>query len=51
MFGEFRFVLSVVESKGCLMVSVAFFEVRCKHYIRFGGCIGCRRALVRNVSL
>ena len=51
MFGEFHFVLSVVESKGCLMFSVAFFEVGCKHYIRFGGCIGCRRALVHNVSL
>ena len=51
IFGEFPFVLSVVESKGCLMVSVAFFEVGCKYYIRFGGCIGCRRALVHNVSL
>ena len=49
MFGEFRFVLTVVESEGCLMVSVAFFEVGCKYYIRFGGFIGCRCALVHNV--
>ena len=46
MFGEFCFVLSVVESEGCLMVSVAFFEVGCKYY---GGCIGCCCALVHNV--
>ena len=49
MFGEFCFVSSFVESEGCLTVSVAFFEVGCKPFVRFGDCIGCHYGLVHNV--
>ena len=51
MFSQFSFISFACVSKGCAVVSVAFFEVCCKSQVWFCWSFTCHRCLVHHISL